>query len=97
MPYCAHVSEVLECLTVGFVEKESKRLTVHCWKNMVTVANMTRRNMAFDLKSEPAATNCSLTVDHAEPSARCGKCSAVVRFSNMDCALISKNSSSIRS
>ena len=64
---------------------------------MVTVANNTRRNIALDLKRDPAATNCSLIVDHAEPSARCGKCSAVVRFSNIDCALISKNSSSIKS
>lgn len=53
--------------------------------------------MAFDLKSEATATNCSLMVDKAEPSDRCGKCSAVERFSNIDCALISRNSSSIRS
>jgi hypothetical protein len=53
--------------------------------------------MAFDLKSEAAATNCSLTVDQAEPSDKCGKCSATERFSNIDCALISRNSSSIRS
>jgi hypothetical protein len=64
---------------------------------MVTVAKATRRNMGFDLNSEAAATNCSLIVDQAEPSAKCGKCSATVRFSNMDCALISRNSSSIKS
>jgi len=72
-------------------------LTVHCWKNMVTVAKATRRSMAFDLKSEAAATNCSLMVDQADPSDRCGKCSATERFSNIDCALISRNSSSMRS
>lgn len=73
------------------------RLTVHCWKNIVTVAKTTRRNMALVLKSEAAATNCSFIVDQEEPSDRCGKCSATVRFSNIDCALISRNSSSMRS
>ena len=72
-------------------------LTVHCWKNMVRVASITRRNMGLVLKSDAAATNWSLIVDQDEPSDRCGKCSATVRFSNIDCALISKNSSSIRS
>jgi len=33
-------------------------MPVHCWKNMVTVAAMTRLNMGLVLKSETIATNC---------------------------------------
>jgi len=33
-------------------------MPVHCWKNMVTVATITRLNMGLVLKSEPIATNC---------------------------------------
>ena len=72
-------------------------IPVNCWKNMVTVATMTRRNMALVLKSEPMATNCSLKVFPEVGSTRCGHWLAVVRFSKTDCALISRNSSSISS
>ena len=32
-------------------------MPVHCWKNMITVATITRRNIGMDLKREPMATN----------------------------------------
>jgi hypothetical protein len=53
--------------------------------------------MAFDLKSEAAATNCSLTVDQAEPSDKCGKCSAVERFSNIDFRQVAEAGESLAS
>lgn len=57
---------------------------VHCWKNMVTHAKITRRNIGIDLNREATAMNWSLIVLHAEPSARRGNRSATERFSKSD-------------
>ncbi len=64
---------------------------------MVTVATMTRLNMALVWNSFLMATNCSLNVFQAVCSRSSGKSSAMVRFSKSDCALISRNSSSTSS
>ena len=64
---------------------------------LVTVATITRLNMAILLNKDAIATNCSFKVFHADGDCRCGNLSATVRFSNVDCALISKNSSSTSS
>lgn len=64
---------------------------------MVTVATMTRLNMALVWNSFRMATNCSLNVFQAVCSRSSGKSSATVRFSKSDCALISRNSISTSS
>lgn len=62
-----------------------------CWKKMVTVGTITRRNMRIVLNSEAIATNWSSVVFNQSISARWGKLASMVRFSNIDWALISKN------
>jgi hypothetical protein len=64
---------------------------------MVTVAMMTRLNMALVWKSFRIETNCSLNVFQAVCSRSSGNSSAIVRFSNSDWALISRNSISTSS
>lgn len=57
-------------------------IPVHCRMKIVTVATMTRSNMAFVWNRLLMATNCNLKVFHAVNSLRCGKCSATALFPN---------------
>ena len=43
-------------------------MPVHYWKNIITVATITRLNIDMVLNSEPIATNYNLTVFHAVSS-----------------------------
>lgn len=73
--------------------KERKKEQTH----IVTVATMTRLNIALVRNKLPIATNCNFAIFTTVNSLKCGQCSATVLFSNNDCALISRNSSSTNS